>query len=74
MDLDTEARTAKLGREIVGFEQALLATGAGIRRLQVEGGMRDGIHYIRALGNADKLRNELTAPSEIVVVGGSYIA
>lgn len=74
MDLDSEARTAKLGREQVGFGQALLATGAGIRRLQVAGGMRDGIHYIRALGNADKLRNELSDAERVVVVGGSYIA
>jgi 3-phenylpropionate/trans-cinnamate dioxygenase ferredoxin reductase subunit len=74
MDLDTEAKTAKLGREIVGFEQALLATGAGIRRLQVEGGMRDGIHYIRALGNADKLRGALPDAENVVVIGGSYIA
>jgi 3-phenylpropionate/trans-cinnamate dioxygenase ferredoxin reductase subunit len=35
--------------------------------------MRDGIHYIRALGNADKLRNELDGAERIVVVGGSYI-
>ena len=74
MDLDTTARTAKLGREQMGFGQALLATGAGIRRLQVEGGMRDGIHYIRALGNADKLRDELADAQRVVVVGGSYIA
>lgn len=74
MDLDTSAKTAKLGREQLGFQQALVATGAGIRRLQVEGGMRDGIHYIRALGNADKLRNELEGAERVVVVGGSYIA
>jgi len=74
MDLDTEARTAKLGREPLRFGQALLATGAGIRRLQVDGGMRDGIHYIRALGNADKLRNELADSERVVIVGGSYIA
>ncbi len=73
MDLDTEARTAKLGRQSLGFGQALMATGGGIRRLQVEGGMRDGIHYIRALGNADKLRNELAGAQRVVVVGGSYI-
>ena len=74
MDLDTEARTAKLGREPLGFGQALLATGGGIRRLQVDGGMRDGIHYIRALGNADKLRNALPDAEKVVVIGGSYIA
>jgi 3-phenylpropionate/trans-cinnamate dioxygenase ferredoxin reductase subunit len=73
MDLDTQARTAKLGREQLGFGQALLATGGGIRRLQADGGMRDGIHYIRALGNADKLRKELAGAARVVVVGGSYI-
>jgi 3-phenylpropionate/trans-cinnamate dioxygenase ferredoxin reductase subunit len=74
MDLDTTARTAKLGREQLGFERALLATGAGIRRLQVAGGMRDGIHYLRALGNADKLRGFLGDAQRVVVVGGSYVA
>jgi 3-phenylpropionate/trans-cinnamate dioxygenase ferredoxin reductase subunit len=74
MDMDLEARTAKLGREHVDFGQALVATGAGIRRLQAEGGMRDGIHYLRALGNADKLRNELEGAERVAIVGGSYIA
>jgi 3-phenylpropionate/trans-cinnamate dioxygenase ferredoxin reductase subunit len=74
MDLDTTARTAKLGRAQLGFGQALVATGAGIRRLQAEGGMRDGIHYLRALGNADKLRGEAAEAERVVVVGGSYIA
>jgi 3-phenylpropionate/trans-cinnamate dioxygenase ferredoxin reductase subunit len=74
MDLDTAARTAKLGRVQLGFGQALVATGAGIRRLQAEGGMRDGIHYLRALGNADKLRREAAGAERVVVVGGSYIA
>jgi 3-phenylpropionate/trans-cinnamate dioxygenase ferredoxin reductase subunit len=74
MDLDATAKTAKLGREQLGFGQALLATGAGIRRLQADGGMRDGIHYLRALGNADKLRNETEEAERVVVVGGSYIA
>jgi 3-phenylpropionate/trans-cinnamate dioxygenase ferredoxin reductase subunit len=74
MDLDTSARTAKLGRNQLGFGQALVATGAGVRRLQAQGGMRDGIHYLRALGNADKLRRELADAENVVVVGGSYIA
>jgi 3-phenylpropionate/trans-cinnamate dioxygenase ferredoxin reductase subunit len=74
MDLDTTARTAKLGRNQLGFDRALVATGAGVRRLQVDGGMRDGIHYLRALGNADKLRRELAEAERVVVVGGSYIA
>ncbi|CAN5119701.1 FAD-dependent oxidoreductase [soil metagenome] len=74
MDLDTEARTAKLGREVVGFGQALVATGAMVRRLRAEGAQREGIHYLRALGNADALRADLEQAQRIAVVGGSFIA
>ena len=74
MDIDTEARTAKIGREIVRFGKALVATGAGVRRLQAEGGQRDGIHYLRALPNADKLHGALDGAARVAVVGGSYIA
>ena len=74
MDLDTQARTAKLGREVVGFGQALVATGAMVRRLRAEGAQRDGIHYLRALGNADALRADLEQAQRVAVVGGSYIA
>ncbi|MBW3652216.1 MAG: FAD-dependent oxidoreductase [Actinobacteria bacterium] len=74
MDLDTSVRTAKLGREVVGFGQALVATGAMVRRLRVEGAQRVGIHYLRALGNADSLREDLEQAQRVAIVGGSYIA
>jgi len=74
MDLDTEARTAKLGREVVGFDRALVATGAMVRRLRAEGAAREGIHYLRALGNADTLRDAVDGAERVAIVGGSYIA
>lgn len=74
MNADLEARIAKLGKEEVHFGQALIATGAMVRRLQVDGARRDGIHYLRALGNADSLRKDVEGAERIVVVGGSYIA
>jgi len=74
MDIDLDARQAKIGRELVGFGQALVATGSGVRRLQAEGGQRDGIHYLRALPNADKLHGDLDGVERVAVVGGSYIA
>jgi 3-phenylpropionate/trans-cinnamate dioxygenase ferredoxin reductase subunit len=74
MSLDLEARTAKLGKEEVGFGQALVATGAMIRRLQADGAQRDGIHYLRTLGNADALREDVEGAERVAVVGGSYIA
>ena len=74
MSVDPGTRTAKVGREEVGFGQALLATGAMVRRLRVDGATRGNIHYLRALGNADTLREAVEEARKIVVVGGSYIA
>ena len=73
MKLDTEARTVKLStKEEVGFEQALVATGANVRRLNVPGAELEGIHYLRTLGNADAIRAD-AAGKRVVLIGGSYI-
>jgi len=72
--LDLDARVAKLqSKEEIRFGRALVATGAMVRRLNVEGSGLDGIHYLRALGNADSLRRELEGAERVVMVGGSYI-
>ena len=74
MALDTGVRTAKLStKEEVGYGQALLATGAMVRRLSVDGAQLDGIHYLRALGNADTIRGDVDGAEHVVCVGGSYI-
>jgi len=75
MRLDTAARTATLStKEVVGYEVALLATGANVRRLRLEGGQLDGIHYLRALANADAIRADAEGAAAVVLAGGSYIA
>jgi 3-phenylpropionate/trans-cinnamate dioxygenase ferredoxin reductase subunit len=75
LDLDPAARTAKLSsKEEVGFDRALVATGAMVRRLPVEGAQLEGVHYLRALGNADAIREETDGAERVVCVGGSYIA
>jgi 3-phenylpropionate/trans-cinnamate dioxygenase ferredoxin reductase subunit len=72
--LDLQARTATLSSgEQIGFEQALLATGAGVRRLNVAGSELDGIHYLRTLGNSETIRQD-AAGKRVVLIGGSYIA
>jgi 3-phenylpropionate/trans-cinnamate dioxygenase ferredoxin reductase subunit len=75
MSLDTEARTAKIqGGEEVAFGQALLATGAMVNILRLEGAENEGIHYLRAFGNADAIRADAEGASRVVLIGGSYIA
>ena len=74
VSLDAEARTAKLqGGEEVGFDTALLATGAMVNLLRVDGVQLDGIHYLRAFGNSDSIRDDIAEAERVVCVGGSYI-
>lgn len=74
MKLDLAARTVKLSnKQEVGFGQALLASGANVRRLNVPGSELDGIHYLRAFRNSDTIREE-AAGKRVTLIGGSYIA
>jgi 3-phenylpropionate/trans-cinnamate dioxygenase ferredoxin reductase subunit len=73
MKLDPAERTVKLSsKHEVGFGQALIATGANVRRLNVPGSELEGIHYLRTLGNADTIRED-AAGKRVVLIGGSYI-
>jgi 3-phenylpropionate/trans-cinnamate dioxygenase ferredoxin reductase subunit len=72
--LDVNERVAQLqsGDEI-RFGQALLATGANVRRLRVEGSELDGIYYLRTFGNSDAIRAAAERAENVVVIGGSFI-
>jgi 3-phenylpropionate/trans-cinnamate dioxygenase ferredoxin reductase subunit len=75
ISLDAGARTAKLqGGEEIEFGKALLATGAMVNILGVDGAQLEGIHYLRAFGNADSIRDDVAGAEHVVLIGGSYIA
>ncbi|HVR05888.1 MAG TPA: FAD-dependent oxidoreductase [Solirubrobacteraceae bacterium] len=72
--LDADARIAKLSnKDDIEFGQALLATGANVRRLSVEGCQLEQIHYLRTLGNSDAIRAGVADAERVVLIGGSYI-
>jgi 3-phenylpropionate/trans-cinnamate dioxygenase ferredoxin reductase component len=74
LSLDPGGRVAKLqtGDE-VSFDKALVATGATVNILRVDGCQADGIHYLRAFGNSDAIREDAEAAEHVVLIGGSYI-
>jgi 3-phenylpropionate/trans-cinnamate dioxygenase ferredoxin reductase component len=73
--LDLEGRTAKLSnKEEIEFDKALVATGANVRRLNVDGCHLEQIHYLRTLGNSDAIGVGVEEAEEVVLIGGSYIA
>jgi 3-phenylpropionate/trans-cinnamate dioxygenase ferredoxin reductase subunit len=72
--LDVNERVAKLqSDDEVRFGQVLLATGANVRRLRVDGCHLEGIHYLRTFGNADAIRAEAEQAENVVLIGGSFI-
>src|SRR3954466_7506572 len=74
MKVDPAARVATLqDKSELEYGQALIATGANVRRLPVDGAQLEGIHYLRALGNADAIRRDAENAKRAVVIGGSYL-
>jgi 3-phenylpropionate/trans-cinnamate dioxygenase ferredoxin reductase subunit len=74
MSLDAGERMVKIqGGEEVRFGKALLATGANVNILRVGGAQLEGIHYLRAFGNSDSIRDDTDGAEHVVLIGGSYI-
>jgi 3-phenylpropionate/trans-cinnamate dioxygenase ferredoxin reductase component len=73
--LDTGAKTLTLSdRSEVPYGKLLLATGANVHRLRIDGGALEGIHYLRTLRTADEVRADAAGAGHVLIVGGSYIA
>jgi 3-phenylpropionate/trans-cinnamate dioxygenase ferredoxin reductase subunit len=73
LDLHDAAVTLADGRRI-GYDRLLLATGSAPRRLDVPGADFDGLFYLRDVGDADRLRAELTGrPRQVVIIGAGWI-
>jgi 3-phenylpropionate/trans-cinnamate dioxygenase ferredoxin reductase subunit len=75
MKLDPEAHTATLmNKDVITFGNALVATGANVNLLRVDGMGQEGIHYLRAFGNSDSILEDLDRLGRrVTLVGGSYI-
>jgi 3-phenylpropionate/trans-cinnamate dioxygenase ferredoxin reductase subunit len=72
--LDVEARAATLSNgDVVRFGKALLATGSNVRRLRVDGGELEGIHYLRTFLTSEEIRADVEHAERVVLVGGSFI-
>lgn len=73
--LDPDGGVATLvNKQRIRFGQAVLATGAVVRRLNIDGTALKGIHYLRVPANAAQLKAEADTARRAVLVGGSFIA
>ncbi|MFI9490792.1 MULTISPECIES: NAD(P)/FAD-dependent oxidoreductase [Streptomyces] len=76
--IDRAGRSVHLGdNTVVHYDKLLLATGAEPRRLDIPGTDLVGVHHLRRLAHADRLRHVLSAlgrdNGHLVIAGGGWI-
>ncbi|MFE3325007.1 NAD(P)/FAD-dependent oxidoreductase [Streptomyces sp. NPDC059176] len=76
--IDREGRSVRLGDgTTVHYDKLLLATGAEPRRLDIPGTELAGVHHLRRLGHADRLRQVLAAlgrdNGHLLIAGAGWI-
>ncbi len=57
----------------IEYGKLVWATGGRPRRLACAGHHVAGLHYVRDLGDVDRMRQELETTSAAVIIGGGYI-
>jgi 3-phenylpropionate/trans-cinnamate dioxygenase ferredoxin reductase subunit len=58
---------------VLPYDALLLATGSRPRRLIAPGSELAGVHYLRTLADADRIRAESAPKGRLVIIGGGYI-
>ncbi|MFI8346338.1 NAD(P)/FAD-dependent oxidoreductase [Streptomyces sp. NPDC085596] len=77
--IDREARTVRLGDDgtLIRYDKLLLVTGAEPRRLDVPGTGLAGVHHLRRLAHAERLKGVLAAlgrdNGHLVIAGAGWI-
>jgi 3-phenylpropionate/trans-cinnamate dioxygenase ferredoxin reductase subunit len=61
------------GDRRLGYDRLLLATGAVPRRIDVPGIELDGIHYLRTVGDSERIGRRIELGQRLVVVGSGWI-
>ncbi|HKX68441.1 MAG TPA: FAD/NAD(P)-binding oxidoreductase [Intrasporangium sp.] len=72
--LDPAGRTLTLsdGSEL-GYGSVLIATGSGLRKLDVPGTDLADVFYLRSMTDSEKIRARLVAGSDVVIIGAGWI-
>lgn len=72
-DLDTRAKRVRVAGRSLAYGSLVLATGADPRSLNMGDDVRDRVHTIRSLSDAQRIRPHLGAGTRWLVIGGGFI-
>jgi NADPH-dependent 2,4-dienoyl-CoA reductase/sulfur reductase-like enzyme len=78
VSIDRETRSVRLGDgTVIHYDKLLLTTGAEPRRLDIPGTGLAGVHHLRRLAHADRLRHVLAAlgrdNGHLIIAGAGWI-
>ena len=59
--------------ESFGYDKLVLALGSRVRRIPQADTALAGVHYLRSIGDVDRIRAELIAGRKVVIIGAGYI-
>jgi len=68
-----ERRVRLDGGGVLPYDALVLATGSQPRRLPIPGADLTGVHYLRTIADADRIRAECRHGGRLVIIGGGYI-
>ncbi|NIA27269.1 MAG: FAD-dependent oxidoreductase [Desulfobulbaceae bacterium] len=72
--IDRSARQlTATNNDTIAYDKLVLALGSRVRKLTVDGGQLDGIHYLRSIADVNGIRAALSAGARVVIVGAGYI-
>ncbi|ENU59751.1 Ferredoxin reductase [Acinetobacter guillouiae MSP4-18] len=59
--------------EEINYDKLALCTGGRVRKLNIRGSTLKGIHYLRDIRDAQKLREHLKYVKKVVIIGAGFI-
>lgn len=72
--IDRGGKTVSLrSGEKLAYDKLALCTGTRVRTVTLPGSTLPGVHYLRNIGDIDRIRAEVRAGGHAVIVGGGYI-
>ncbi len=66
-------RVVTAAGERIAYDALVLATGSRVRRVQVPGSEKGGVHYLRCIDDVSRIRENLVKASNVVIIGAGYI-
>ncbi len=72
--IDREAKTVTDDQQTVyNYSDLVIATGARVRKLPIEGAELDGVFYLRTLDDVDAIEKYLPGVKNVAVIGAGFI-